>query len=183
MSILAQAIADERGISPITDNEDLHAYSIFTRQSHQPNANLINIAHQIIELKLPEHIGNISLDRFIEFRNRNGFKERQAAFHRELNDYLTHLEVGANAEEFINNYRHTLADFTGDFIELCPQIITIGLGTWILSTSNTVTTYDAIQHLLGTIMVSGSIISINRNWHNARDTRYCKKYLAKLSAI
>lgn len=183
MSILAQVISDERRISPITDNVDLHTYSIFTRQSNQPNTNLINLAHQIIELKLPERIENISLDRVIAFRNRIGFKERQAAFHTELNNYLNHLESDANAEEFLNNYKHTLANFTGDFIELCPQVISISLGTWLLSTNQSVVTYDAIQHLLGSIAVGGSIISVARDWANERTTRFCKKYLAKLHSI
>src|SRR5262245_36479744 len=92
MALLAQAVADSRELSPITDKPHLDLLSVLSRRVVAPASERINLAKSVLELKLPANIAHINIDEIIKFRNKRGFKERLRAFHEEIDKFYGKLE-------------------------------------------------------------------------------------------
>jgi len=185
MTLLSQIIADSRGISPITDYPNLDRFAIFTRSFDRPVQQETQVAHAVLELKLPADLNRISLDQVIEFRNRSGFKERLGAFHNELNNYLDGIEKGSTEREFVNSFDGVWKDFAGDIARLGLDTVSFGLGAWILLNSTQITTEAYLKEIVvaGTALVVGSVIDIRKAWKNTETKRFTRKYLADLKRL
>ncbi len=179
MSLLAQTIAESRSVSPITDYSNLDKFSIFTRT--KTNMAEMKVAQAVIELELPTSLHDIELNAIIALRNRSGFKERLAAFHQELSDYLDSVETGAPGK-FVTS-------FNSAWQELSPHILTAGLGTlsvglgiWIAIDAASDATF--LKEVVGGTMVAISgAVNISKTWKNTETRRFTRKYLADLTKI
>lgn len=185
MSILAQAIADSRGVSPITDDTILDKFSILTRRSTEFDHKKLNVAQSTIELKLPSNLAQISVDEIIKFRNRPGFKQRLRAFHAEFDKFFDKIQDESTETEFVNSFGSIWNDFSDEIVKLGFGASSFGLGVWILAKSPSLTSQSYFREVVlgGASLVAGSIISIRSTWNNTETKRFCRRYLADLESI
>ncbi len=185
MTILAQCIADSKGIPPITDNHFLDKFSIFSRKSDKSAKDIITTAQTVIELKLPKNISNIPVDKIIRLRNQRDFKEKQKAIHKEIETYLKNLET--NPEEppdFEKQLGSILKDFSDDIAQIGTGTVAFGLGVWLLFQSSGNLVVPALEKLAGgTVLTVGSVISIRKTWKNTKNKRMARRYLGSLATL
>lgn len=190
MTLLAQAIADARGIPPITDHANLDRFSILARTSPrraaQDHYDRLELAQTVIDLRLPEDLSEIGFDEIIAFRNRSGFKERLRAFHDQLDRFYDDVEEEVDPEEFVNAFENVWWEFTEEILSLGAGVTSIGLTAWILTHSQQP---PMLAEYLNEIVIGGgmallnSVRGFNNNWEHTQTQRFTRKYLADLSRI
>ncbi|MCX5813339.1 MAG: hypothetical protein NT178_12465 [Proteobacteria bacterium] len=184
MTILANAISESRGISSITDYKALDNLSILIRRTTDPLKKM-STAKSIINLKLPANLRDVAVDKIIKFRNRPQFKIKLNSFHQELNNFLSNIEVGNTAFDFIESYEQVWSDFSDELVQLGTGIVTLGLGIWIAISSPEITTAKYLKEVVaaGTTLSVGSLISLRNAWKKTQPKRFTRKYLADLQKI
>ena len=184
LTILANKVAEEKNISPITDDTKIDMLSSFLRPHISIANNEAENAQAIIKLKLPAKISNISLKDIIKLRNSNGFKIDQDAFHTQLNNYLSGFENGDHSEDFVKKYSSSQSAFTEQFATLSSDMVTIGISTWILSAA---LNPQAPDYLKVAAAISGVVIkqgfTFKKNWVNTAESRHCRHYLTMLEEM
>lgn len=185
MTLLAQAVADARGISPITDYSELDRFSILIRRPSFPIQKKMQTAKGIINLKLPTNLQSIEIDKIIRVRNKPQFKKGLKSFHQELNNFLTNIEDGESAFDFVKSYERIWSDFSDEIVQFGTGVSTFGLGVWILINSSDITTAKYLKEVVsaGAALSIGSIISIRNAWKKTQAKRFTRKYLADLKKI
>jgi len=184
MTILAQCIADSRGISPITDNQSLDRFSIFSRKTEPTVNDVIQTAQSIIKLTLPQNISAIPVDEIIEHRNMSGFKEKQKAFHDEIENYLREIEENPNPENFKRHLGNIWQDFSDDIVQIGSGTIAFSLGVWLLFQSSGNLALPAAEKIAGGVALTvGSIISIKKTWQNTNTRRMARRYLGSIGSL
>jgi hypothetical protein len=182
MTILSQAIADSRRISPITDHPLLDKFSIFTRKTDSADKNAIEAAQCILNLKLPANLSDVSLEDVISHRNKPGFREKQKAFHLELNNYLSGVE-GGNPEQFSNSLGSLWSDFSDDILQIGTGAAAFGIGIWILLQAP-IAVGEAVKEIAGgASLVVGASVAIKGTWNNTRSKRFTRRFLSDLSSL
>jgi hypothetical protein len=174
MTLLAQTIADSRGISPITDYADLDRFSIFTRRTDAVQPERLEIAQAVIELKLPARLSQIELDEFIKLRNRPGFKQRLKAFHKEFDRYFDNIEDGASPGQFVSSFNSVWMEFSNEFLSAGLNATSFGLGVWILLKAPQIATEAYLKEVVvaGGSLALGGIVGFGNAWKNTRTRRY-----------
>jgi len=84
MSFLAQAIADANNLPLITDHPELDKISILSRNNNQVDRTQLQVAQNVVGLRLPADIETIDLHTILKFRNQPHFRQCLQAFHVEL---------------------------------------------------------------------------------------------------
>jgi len=184
MSILAQAVADARGIAQITDYAEWDRFSILVRTRCTPVRRDTAIAQSVIRLKLPKDLDHISVADVIAFRNRTGFKKRLHAFHNALETYIAELERGEASADFFTAQEGIIADFTDEIVRVGAGVASFGLGFWFFLGSDVAAAKEYVKELAaGTTLTVGSVIAIRNAWEHTRTKRYTRKYLATLNKL
>jgi len=184
MSILAQCIADYKGVPPITDYKQLDQFSIFTRQATPQENDIINTAQSIIQLEIPRNLNELSVEKFIEIRKREGFKDKQGAFHIELNKFIKSIEEGKKIEDFSDFLGSTWSDFREDIFGIGVGVASFSLGVWIFLQSSGVGLPAALEKVAGGISIAlGSTVAIKKTWQHTKNARLTRKYLADLGGL
>jgi hypothetical protein len=186
MTLLAQVIADSKGVSPITDYSSLDRFAIFARRADQQRLERsFQVAEVIVQLQLPINLNRIPLEAIIAFRNRPDFRVQLRAFHEELDQFLENIENGSSERDFVDSYNSIWKDFVGNFVELGLGTTSFGLGAWILLNSPQVTTAEYLKDMVvgGAMLTVGSVSNIRKTWNHTRTRRYTRKYLAELRRL
>ena len=182
MSILAHAIGDSRGVSPITDHAVFDRLSIVTRKATPLTPNRVNVARGIIKLQLPANLRSIDLERVIEFRQRPGFKKRLHAFHTELNAWISDVEEGQAKADFFQTRGGVISDFSDEIVSLGTGVAGVGLSVWMFLSD----AHDADYIKLiaaGSGFAIGSTIALRKAWKNTESKRLTRKYLAQIKNL
>jgi hypothetical protein len=184
MTLLAQVIADSRGVSPITDDPLLDRFAIFTRRQHSADSTSMKTAQAIINLELPAHISNIPLTEIISRRNSEGFKERLRAFHQSLDAFMSNTEQGNTPGRFGESLGNSWNDFREDILKLGLGLTGFTLGVWIALGAGPIGTLKGAQQIVGGLSLAvGSGIAIRNTWNHTESKRFTRKYLADLGKI
>ncbi len=186
MSLLTSIISDRINISPITDYSSMHNISILTRQVNQQSEEGIAIAKGLIKLQLPKNLNEISIDKIIDYRNSNGFKERLNAFHLELEKYFVDLENGTAEEGFFDSRGSIFTEFSGEIVRLGAGVIELGLGITlcVLNPSNFALLIGGLAlGAQGTKLSIDSTISLRTKFKYTETKRFTRKYLADLNTL
>ncbi len=184
MTILAQCVADSRGVSPITDDRLLDKFSIFSRKASPNNANTIEAAQGIINLKLPGNLREISLNDIVNLRNEQNFKQHQRAFHDELEQFLANLEHANKDVDFDKSLGNIWKDFSDEIVQVGTGTVAFGLGVWFLFQSAGTAILPAWEKISGGAALSvGSVISIRNTWKNTKTRRMDRRYLADMQDL
>lgn len=184
MTILAQCVADARGVSPITDNRFLDRFSIFLRKASPNSKNTVDAAQGIINLKLPCNLSEISLDEIVKHRNKRNFKQHQRAFHDELEKYFEKIEQAEENSSFEKSLGTIWSDFSDEIVKIGSGTVAFGLGVWLLIQSGGTAMLPAWKELAGgATLTVGSVISLRNTWKNTRTQRMARRYLADLQDL
>lgn len=185
MTLLAQIIADRRGVSPITDHSNLDRLAIFARRVETTAKDRLQTAQAQINLKLPRNLSDISFDELIRVRNRPGFKEKLSAFQHEFNNYLSNIEMGTENTEFVVNFGDIWQEFSGDIAKIGIGTISFALGTWLAVTNPQISTEEYLKTVIvgGAGLVVSSVIDVKKSWEKSRSKRFTRKYLADIRNI
>ncbi len=184
MTILAQCIADSRGVSPITDDRFLDRFSIFSRKASPNIANTVEAAQGIINLKLPSNLRDLSLDVIVKHRNRQNFKQHQRAFHDELEQFLEKVEQANGNSAFEKSLGNIWSDFSDEIVRVGSGVVAFGLGVWLLFPSGGTAILPAWGKIAGGAALSiGSVISIRNTWKNTKTRRMARRYLADMQDL
>jgi hypothetical protein len=182
MTILSQAIADSKGISPITDQPLLDKYAIFTRQTRFADENVIKVAQCVLNLKLPANLSDMSLKNVISYRNKPGFRELQKAFHDELSKYLSGVEAG-DPKDFSDSLGSLWSDFSDDILQIGTGAAAFGIGIWLLLQAP-VAVGEAVKEIAGgATLVVGASVAITNTWTHTRSKRFARRFLSDLSTL
>ena len=181
MTILAQVIADSRGVSPITDRHALDHFATYVRRAEPQARQSVQTAQAVLRLSIPADISNISMDAIIAHRNRPGFEQRQRAFHDHLNSLLSDLEAGSMPTDFRGSLGNWWSDLGDDIAQLGPNLTTIGLGVWLVLRSSSAGVADAALQISGAASIAiGAATAIRKSWTHSRPKRLARRYLADL---
>ncbi|KQB99205.1 hypothetical protein [Pedobacter sp. Hv1] len=184
MTVLANRIADDKEISPITDYEKLDKLSFFLKKTAPVSTNQTVNAKGVISLKLPANINQLKIEDIIKLRNSKGFKKNQEAFHEELSNFLTNLEAGDHSKDFIKKYSETTGNFTEQIMSIGTDSIGVGIGTWLLLDAIAPGMAEVIKLATTTVgIVIKQGFSISKTWKNSTSKRNCRRYLATLENI
>lgn len=183
MTILANGVADLLDTSVITDKPDLDRFNVLTRKTNKPFKRKITVAQNIISLKIPSNIENISIRDIIYLRNDNNFNNKLEKFHDELDIFLSN-QNNSDPVKFINSYKHIYNDLSEEVLQLGSGAGSIALGIWLLSQGDVTPFLSIVKEILGVTSFSvGAKITISKSWKNIKSKRFCRKYLSDLSTI
>jgi hypothetical protein len=184
MTILAQCVADSRGVSTITDERFLDRFSIFSRKAIPNTANTTEAAQGIINLKLPVNLKDLSIDAIINHRNKQNFKQLQMAFHTELERFLGMMEQSNENCGFERSLGNIWSDFSDEIVQIGSGTVAFGLGVWLLFQSGGTALLPAWEKLAGgAALTVGSVISVRNTWKNTRTRRMARRYLADMQDL
>ena len=184
MTILAQTISDANAVSPITDRRTLDRFSIFTRRTADANQDTINTAQGVFDLVLPQDLSDISVEAVIRHRNRSGYRDKQKAFHNELNTFMDNYDGDNTPQSFIDNLGSSWQDFSDDLLSVGAGAAAFGLGVWLLVDSGTASYADALKEIAGGLTLTiGSVIAIRNTWNHTQTKRYTRKFLSDLQEL
>ena len=184
MTILAQCVADSRGVSPITDDRLLDRFSIFSRKASPNNSNTIEAAQGVINLKLPRNLKEISLNDIVNLRNKQDFKQHQRTFHDELEQFLENMERATEDVDFEKSLGNIWKDFSDEIVQVGTGTVAFGLGVWLLFQSAGTAILPAYEKIAGGAALSvGSVISIRNTWNNTKTRRMARRYLADMQDL
>lgn len=185
MTLLAQIIADGRGVPSITDHPNLDRFAVFVRKPSTRTGNNLRIAQAVLQVRLPQNISEIGFPEIIAFRNRRGYRDRLRAFHAQLDAFFDGIENGASPESFVSSFDKIWGEFVGEVVSLGLGATAIGLGTWILAKTPSATTEEYLKDVVvgGASLLVGATLGFRNAWKNTRTARYTRKYLADLAQL
>jgi hypothetical protein len=183
MSILAHAISEHRGVSPLTDYPEMDQISLITRRASPLTPQRIHVARGIIKLQLPADLARIDVEKVIKHRQRNGFKDRLHAFHVELAQWMEEVESGEAKADFFQSRGSAISEFSDDIVSLGAGATTFGLGVWLLLSTPAASAEYLKQISAGVVLAVGSIIALRKTWKHTKSKRFTRKYLADLKRI
>lgn len=183
MTFLAQEVAYENEASPITDKKELDDLSIAIRTKNIEEDNKIKVAKNVINKMLPMDFSQIGIDKIIEIRNKSNFKQKQNAFHYELNKLYESVGNAIDPSEFIDSYDRTLKDWTVELSQYGIGLIASGLSAYILIKNDSATDPEYIKQILesGLVLLGG--ITLVKNINKETHRKYCRQYLSEIGNI
>jgi len=92
MTYLAEEMAFEGRLTPITDVPELDGISSFLRTTNVRQVDEISASQAVIDLHLPRDIESIKIQKFIDFRNDTGISELRASYNSTLEDFYSSVE-------------------------------------------------------------------------------------------
>jgi hypothetical protein len=138
----------------------------------------------VIQLQLPGNLREIPLESVIRHRNRPGFKERQKAFHEELETFIGKAESGVDPSEVAKSIGSAWSDFSDDVVNVGAGAVAFGLGIWLPFGSGVADIPNTLKEIAGGASLAvGSCISVRKPWQNSSPKRCTRKYLADLKRL
>jgi len=187
MSLLANIIAESRGVSTITDNPVLDRFTVFSRvrnrREYAQLNNRLNVARQSIGLYLPDNLTRVKLEDIISLRNCNDFRETLKAFHTELDRYFNIVENDGSALDFVDSLEYSLKNIRRELLKLSPTMFTFIIGVWTLINSGS---HDYMKYIGQTLTfgsIGASMFKISDEWKTTKNKRFAQKYLANLHQL
>jgi len=185
MTVLAHAISDARGLSPITDDNQLNRYGLFLRNdvACPDSPQELRLARGVLKLIAPE-LQAVSLKGIIRFRNKPGNADHRRHFNQALNAYMTAVEQGRDAQGFIKDLNLIHSILSDEVAKLSSGIVHFGLGVLIATNS---AAFDGLkfagQITGGTSLSIGSLVTVRNAWKNTKVKRFARRYLTDIGRL
>lgn len=182
MQHLAQEISYKTNSSIITDNQKFNNYANYERIATQSLKKKIQLAENIIEIKLPQNINEISFDKLISFRNKNiqlikTFSEHiQKIEQYKINDTTTY--------SFIKEYNEIYSELITKITFFGTAGVAIPFSIFSVLQNNDISIIDYTKELFSSIGgITGTFYSINDVLSKTKEKRAVITYFANLQSI
>ena len=178
MSLLAKVIGKGTERSPITD---LEHYDFLTTTIANPSEQeqVLTLAQNIINVKIPRNIDKIELDDILKVRTSSNFNTNLNAFHEALDSFHTNAESGNLTQDFLHEYENPFMRITEDVKELSLSLIDYGIKTYMTLTNQTIEIPGFIQSVIigGLTLYTGHKLQSKRIWQNSKNRFLVRRYL------
>jgi len=182
MAHLAKEIAFTEGAAIITDENKFDNYTNFAKSTTPIIERRSKFAKAIINLLVPRDLARISIEKLIDFRNRN--RQLIHAFNSELTNVQSKIASGYSEQEFINSYNNVYSEFSREVLLLGLGVAAIPFAAYILITNSTTTTPAYAKEILGALgIIFGGGYALNKALIDTETKRYCKKYFTNLERL
>ncbi len=185
MTILANCIADGRGMSPISDDEKITDFSFFVRRSQQASPDdEVSVLETSLPIVLPENLSDISINSIMQLRNSDSFNKKRRAFQNVVQRVATSIEDGGDAKDLIDELGSTFKDFSVDIASISTGLASLGFGMWLVASGASFAPLDAIRQVLaGAEFSVGGIIKIRKTWEHSQVQRFARRYVADVRQL
>jgi hypothetical protein len=182
MQHLAQEISYKTNSSIITDNQKFHNYANYERIATQSLKKKIQLAENIIEIKLPQNINEISFDKLISFRNKN--IQLIKTFSEHIQKIQQHEINGKTSYGFIKEYNEIYSELICKIAFFGSAGIAIPFSICSAFQDNDISLIEYAKELFSSIGgVAGTFYSINDVLSKTKEKRAVINYFANLKNI
>jgi len=183
MTVLANIIAERRGLSTITDINYLHNFVTFSRRpeaySTLNTSERIKVARAIVDLKVPKNLEDLEISKIIKLRNKENFRKKMKAFHALVEQYGENQNGESDYTDFFRQLKFARSDFLDLIKQLTANLVSQSLIFFGL--------FQFSGYLPGindaAMITFDSAFEIIKGWKNTETKRFTKKYLASLSSL
>ncbi|USK64046.1 hypothetical protein [Peribacillus frigoritolerans] len=183
MSILANTIAEGRGVSAITDNKKYNNLLLALRQTDKIDQQKITLASDVINLKLPRALEEIPLSEFINLRQKDSFNRKLMAFHSTLDSYLDSLEEDASTADYLDSLQYSIKELTSEIVVFGLSSISVGLGVWFAVNDKNITNLEVLKEVSSIGGLVGGVASIKNIRKKTETKRFGRKFLSDLTKM
>jgi len=183
MTILADYIAEFNGTSIITDKVIPETIGIITRTHGNISQNQTTFARSLIQLYLPANLAEISIDKLIDFRNREDFRRRLDAFHKQLDNLYDNLSPENDCKQFIDNLQTSIKDLWSPISKLGQSMFTFGMGVLTCVNTSNPDWLKTLGPIFTLGLISGQLIDLNNYRQGFQSKRLGQRYLTDLSRL
>lgn len=183
MSILANTIAEGRGISAITDNIKYNNLLLALRQTNPVEQQKITLATNVINLKLPRTLEEIPLNEIIKLRQKNSFNRKLIAFHSTLDSYIKSIEEDASTADYLDSLQYSIKDLTTEIVLLGVSTVSVGLGVWCAVNEKSFNNLGFLKEVSSTAGLISGVTSIKNSWGKTETKRFGRKFLSDLTGF
>jgi hypothetical protein len=182
MTQLAKEIAFNEHAAIITDENKFDNYTNFTRVTTPIIERRNRFAKAIINLLVPQDLNRISIQRLIDFRNRN--RPLIKALNSELDNVQLRIANGYSEQDFVNSYNNIYSEFSREVLLLGFGVAAIPFAAYLLITNSMATTPEYAKEILGALgIIFGGGYALNKALVDNETKRYCKKYFTNLKRL
>jgi len=181
MQHLAQEISYKTNSSIITDNQKFYNYANYEQIETPSLKKKIQLAQNIIELKLPQNINEISFNKLIAFRNEN------IQLIKTFSEYIQKIEEYKINDTTAHSF---LKEFNEIYSELIRKIIFFGAAGAAIPFSiisvlqnNDISSIGYLKELFSTIGGISILYSINDELSKTQEKRAVINYFANLQKM
>ncbi len=185
MTILANCIADVRGMSPVSDDQNITDFSFFVRRSQQESADdEVSVLETSLPIVLPENLSDISINSVMQLRNSESFDKKRRAFQNVVQRVASSLEDGDDAKDLTDELGSTFKDFSDDIASIGTGLASLGFGMWLVASGAAFGPLDAIRQVLaGAAFTVGGMIKIRNSWEHSQVQRLARRYVADVRQL
>lgn len=184
MTNLAQEIAYTENSSIITDKVKFKNYSNSKRIQNQNTQKRMKLAENIVELKLPVNIDDISINDLIKFRNNEKNRKLLKSFYKELNKINDSDINTITTYGFLKEYEEIYSELIRKIAILGSAGVAIPFTLYSLIENNNISNLDytkEISSIYGGI--SGITYAIHDVFKGTKEKRQVLKYFANLEKL
>lgn len=182
MSNLAKEISYETNSSIITDSNKFNRYSNSKKILNKNNQQKMNLAENIIDLKLPNNINEIEFKDLIKFRQDN--RELLKVFNAELNKISDSDINNISTYNFLQNYDEIYTELMAKISIFGIAGASIPFSIYTLLNDNDITTVEYTKEIISAMGgISGIGFAIKDVMKETREKRQTVKYFANLQEI
>lgn len=183
MSVLAQVIGDKEDIAVTTDMPPYDSLAVLARRVDVKTEERIKVAQSIINLQLPCNLASLTFEDLINFRNKEGYRERLKAFHKQLDAFYTNLESDEFRIDFIESLDSVYRDLRAVIMTQGCLMGGFALGCWVSLHSGISPSTLGQLAAAGGLGFIGSVHSIRKSWNHSQSKRFARKYLMNLREL
>ncbi|MEM5558021.1 hypothetical protein [Aliarcobacter cryaerophilus] len=182
MQHLAQEISYKTNSSIITDNQKFNNYANFERIESPSLKKKVNLAENIINLKLPQNINEIEFDKLIKFRDDN--IKLIKVFSEHIQKIEQHKINSTTAYSFTKEYNEIYSELITKITFLGAAGVAIPFSICSALQNNDISLIEYTKELFSSIGgIAGTFYSINDVMSKTKEKRALINYFANLEKI
>jgi hypothetical protein len=182
MTQLAKEIAYDKDAAIITDNIRFDDYTNMSRTFSRSTQVRNRFAKGVVNLLIPQNLGEVDFRKLIKFRNVN--RKLIRTFNTEIDNIQHLISNGLTEKVFIEKFNNIYSEISTAILLQGIGIASIPLAAYILIKNPQALAPEYIREIFGGIgVILGGTFELKKLWIDNKDKRYCKKYMANLKQL
>jgi hypothetical protein len=180
MTFLAESIAYRKHATPITDRIVLDNMTTYLRTKNITTSKLLDAAKIVVDTKLPREVDDILLEKFIEFRNRDGIDEMRKAFNSTLDKFYESVENNFDPYSYIEVIKKTNKEYMFEIGKYLGELGLGALGVYLVLKNNTTTNMEMAEKVGQGLLTFLGISKVHHSWKLNEQRRNARKFLSRI---